>query len=176
MHHLTFAIASQSHQSTILQILQETQKWLWDQGINQWTLPFEAEWIDESIKNQEFFIVNIQHETAAVFRLTNNDLMWGDTADNAIYIHSLSVQHGWRGHGIGKHILDWIEVYAAQNNRRYLRLDCMAYNSILCRYYQQAGFVKCGLIDIQNDESVYKAQLFEKAVYPPPLTLSNIDE
>ncbi|MFT5196293.1 MAG: hypothetical protein ACI9EW_002369 [Cellvibrionaceae bacterium] len=40
----------------------------------------------------------------------------------------------------------------------------MADNLILCRYYEQAGFVKSSLKEVQNDGSVYKAQLFEKAV------------
>jgi hypothetical protein len=84
MHDLTFSVASQSDQSTVLKILQETQTWLWEQGINQWTLPFEAYWINESIENQEFFIVTIQQETAAVSQLTGHDSMWSDAPNDVV--------------------------------------------------------------------------------------------
>lgn len=164
MDELTFSIATSSHQSAILDILNETQKWLWGKGLNQWTLPFEVEWIKQSIDAGEFFVVKIDQEIVAVFRLTETDSMWEEHFERAIYIHSLAVRSSWHGHNIGLEIMKWIEAYATQNQKRCLRLDCMADNEILCRYYMAIGFVKRRIVKIENDDSVYKAQLFEKTL------------
>ncbi|MEM7114100.1 MAG: GNAT family N-acetyltransferase [Chloroflexota bacterium] len=166
MKALKVSAASQEQQTEILQILQETQQWLRYRGINQWTLRFTAEWITESIAKGEFFCGQVDQDIIAVFRLTDNDSsMWGDRTNDAIYIHSLAVVRRWRGYGIGQYLLQWIEGYAAQAARRYLRLDCLADNLALCRYYEQAGFVSCKVKDIRYaDGSSYQARLFEKVV------------
>ena len=163
MQELTFSIASLHHQAIILQILQETQKWLWDNGINQWTLPFEAKWIKQSIEKREFFIATLDDEIVAIFRLVDTDpFIWEDNSNEAIYIHSLAVLQQWRGQGIGDQILHWIEAYSKQHRYRFLRLDCMAENNRLCRFYEQFGFIKKGSKAIENEDSIYNAQLFEK--------------
>ena len=165
MHDLEISTASLHHQLNILQILQETQKWLWDKGIEQWTLPFEAQWIAQSIEENEFFISTIDNDIVAVFRLVDTDpFIWADNSNEAIYIHSLAVQQSWRGQGIGVQILSWIESYAMQYRYRYIRLDCMAENNWLCQFYEQAGFVRKASKEIFNDDSIYMAALYEKTL------------
>ncbi len=167
MHDLTFSIASQSHQSIVIEILEEAREWLRTKGINQWPFPFTPEWVDKCLEKQEFFLGNVDQVTVAVFRLLNTDpFIWGENTEDAIYIHSLAVRRSWQGHKIGSGLLHWVEDYAVQNHRPYLRLDCMAENSALCQYYEQAGFVACQMKEIQIRQFLYKAQLFEKVVRP----------
>ena len=168
MNNLNISIATSSHQSIIFDILLEAQAWLRSRGINQWTLTFTSEWVYECLERQSFFVANIDDVTVAIFRLVNSDtFIWEDNSNEAIYIHSLAVKRGWQGHGIGILLLRWIEAYAAQTQKHYLRLDCMAENVVLCQYYEQAGFEACRIKKIQyDDSSYYDAQLFEKAVRP----------
>ena len=170
MQNLQILKASRADQTEILSILLDTQQWLWSQGINQWTLPFTADWIQESIENKEFFVGTIDNQIVAVFRLINTDeFIWSNHLGNAIYIHSLAINSRWRGQGIGDSILDWIESFALKSGQEYLRLDCMAENKKLCGFYEKAGFVKRGVKEIQNESSIYKAQLFEKLISPKSL-------
>ena len=168
MPDLNISLANQSHQSIVLNILNETQQWLWSRGINQWTIPFSAEWIDQSIASAEFFIATIDNdqEPVAVFRLTDSDRsIWEEEAGHAYYIHSLAVRGAWRGQGLGTQLLDWIEAYAIKNERQSLRLDCLAENRALCRYYIGAGFIPLRKREIHyHDHPSYTAQLFEKPV------------
>lgn len=165
MHNLTFSIASQSHQSIVIEILEDAREWLKAKGINQWPFPFTPEWVNQCLEKQEFFLANVDDTTVAVFRLLNTDpFIWEEDTEDAIYIHSLAVRRSWQGHGIGSNLLRWIEDYAVHNHRPYLRLDCMAENSVLCQYYKQAGFVACRIKEFQIRQFLYKAQLFEKAV------------
>ena len=165
MPDLTIITASEAHQHIILEILQDTQKWLRAKGINQWTLPFTLDWVNECIQKQQFFVATIDDEIVGTVQLTKtDDSMWGETTKEAFYIHSLAVRRRWQGHQIGGRLLCWIEAFAIQNNRRYLRLDCMAENSTLCQYYEQLGFVSCCIKEILGGDTIYKAQLFEKAI------------
>ena len=174
MHNLTFSMASQSDQSTILEILEDAREWLHQKGINQWPFPYTPEWVHECLEEQEFFLANAGHITVAVFRLLHTDpFIWGENTEDAIYIHSLAVRRSWKGQGIGSGLLRWVEGYAAQNHRAYLRLDCVAENLALCQYYEQAGFVACGVREFQIRQLPYKAQLFEKAVKPHTVVPKN---
>lgn len=167
MHDLTFSVASHFHLPVVLEILEEARQWLNTKGINQWPFPFTSEWVNKRIENQEFFVANIDQETVAVFRLLNTDpSIWEENANDAIYIHSLAVRRSWQGHRLGRDLLRWAEDYTLQNHRSYLRLDCMAENSALCQYYEQAGFIACQIKEIQIGWYLYKAQLFEKVVGP----------
>lgn len=167
MHDLTVSMASQSHQSIILEILEDAREWLHQKGINQWPFPYTPEWVNEHLEKQEFFFANVDHITVAVFRLLSTDpFFWGENTEDAIYIHSLAVRRSWKGHRIGSDLLRWVEDYTAQKHRPYLRLDCMAENLALCQYYEQAGFVACQVREFQIRQFPYKAQLFEKVVEP----------
>lgn len=169
LHHLllqeVYSIAPLSHQTIVLDILQEAQAWLWAQGINQWTLLFTSEWVQECLAREEFFIATVAHEAVAIVRLVDSDpFIWEDHSNEAIYIHSLAVRRGWQGRGIGNHLLQWVEMYASQNDYQFLRLDCMADNRSLCQYYEQAGFVVHGVKEFPSGDSIYKAQLYEKSL------------
>lgn len=168
MPNLVFSVASQLHQTTIAEILEEGRVWLQQvKGINQWPFPFTPTWVNKYLEKQEFFLVHLDDTPVAVFRLLSTDpFIWEEDSQDAIYLHSLAVRRGWKGHGIGRHLLEWVENYTAQQNRRYLRLDCMAENLALCQYYERVGFIARGTREIPVGEFLYKAQLYEKVVIP----------
>lgn len=162
---LTFTLASQSDQCIILDILQETQLWLRTKGINQWTLPFTLQWVNECLEKKVFFVGSTENEIVAVFRLVKSDpCIWEENIKDSLYIHSVAVRLSWKGHQIGREIFKWIEKYAIQKGYNFLRLDCLADNLALCKYYENTGFIHCATKEIINRESVYYAQLFEKTI------------
>ena len=159
---LTINQASRAELDIVLNILLEAQAWLRANHIDQWTLPFTAEWVATCLERGEFFSAEIDQTIVAVVRLTESDLsVWADPGSDAIYIHSLAVRRGWQGLGIGRKMLDWVKAYAVRNQRRYLRLDCMADNIPLCRYYEKAGFVARQVKLLPTGQTTYRAQCFE---------------
>lgn len=169
MPDLNISVASPHDHVVIAEIIEQARAWLTNtKGIDQWSIPFTADWISKCIARQEFFVANADDLTVGVFRLLKTDpAFWGETAEDAVYLHSLAVRRTstWQGRGIGHSLLTWAEEYTAQQ-QPYLRLDCMAENAALCRYYEQAGFIACGTKEIQFGSRLWKSRLFQKAVGP----------
>jgi ribosomal protein S18 acetylase RimI-like enzyme len=147
--------------SAILEILEEARQWIASQGINQWRMPFTAEWIEQRIEAQEFHCLRCDNHPIAVFRLLESDPdFWPDAEPNALYVHSLAVRRGYAGHGIGLSCLRWAEAQAKACGKHYLRLDCVPDNARLCTYYEQAGFTPGEL----RQAGPWSARLFQKPV------------
>ena len=60
--------------------------------------------------------------------------------DLASYVRDLMVHPRHRHHGFGAVILGWAERFSAGTGRSRVRLDCVASNERLCRYYKEAGY------------------------------------
>jgi ribosomal protein S18 acetylase RimI-like enzyme len=159
---LTFAQAKPTDWSVIAVILEDAQRWLRSRDIPQWIPPFDRDWMEPKIAAGEFFIARLGHYPVAVVRLLRADpFFWGERDDgDALYIHSLAVRREYAGRGLGQQILEWVGDAARGSGRHYLRLDCAADNQSLCAYYERAGFVTLGSIEVGHA----RMMLFEKAV------------
>jgi GNAT superfamily N-acetyltransferase len=159
---LEFIPASFDDLPEIAAILEDAQRWLRSRGIPQWTRPFDREWIAPKIAAREFFIARLHERPVAVARLLLSDpLFWGDRDDgDALYVHSLAVRREYSGQGVGQQFLDWAVEEARRSGRRFLRLDCAADNRSLCAYYERAGFIPFGPIEVGHAVML----LFEKPI------------
>jgi GNAT superfamily N-acetyltransferase len=168
MRRIEISSAGPSDREEILEILEEIRKWLADSGIDQWPFPITTGWVQQRLERGEFRLAKIGSETVGVFRLLESDPgLWEENPGEALYIHSLAVRRRWKGHWIGRSILQWAEAYATGDNRAFLRLDCLAENTVLCRYYEQAGFSERGVKEIIIGDTVRRVRLFEKLCRPP---------
>lgn len=75
-------------------------------------------------------------------------------------MHRLAVRAPLRGRGFGQKILAWAGREAGRAGKAYLRLDCMADNPGLNRYYQSLGFVYRG----RHEDGHFSASRYEKCV------------
>lgn len=107
-------------------------------------------WIEEGIKNGEFFFVDDHaNNNIGMVRMLNEDLLyWGKQKDKAIYVHSLIVKEAYNGKGIGQRILEEIAHKAKNKDCQYLRLDSDSKNPKLCKYYENLGFMKVEVVDL----------------------------
>lgn len=55
------------------------------------------------------------------------------------YVHRVAVRD--RGTGVGARLLDWADGHVAGFGGDRLRLDCIAWDAPLRRYYERAGFL-----------------------------------
>jgi RimJ/RimL family protein N-acetyltransferase len=65
--------------------------------------------------------------------------------------------------GIGSYAIRWVIDEAGLWQRRYLRLDCLADNPRIRRYYESAGFTLCGETVVAGTRlSLYEMRLDER--------------
>jgi GNAT superfamily N-acetyltransferase len=159
---LTITQATPVEWPEVTAILEDVQRWLRSRGSPQWTRPFDHEWIEPKVAAGEFFIARLNARPIAVARILWSDpLFWGDRDNgDALYVHSLAVLREYAGQGIGQQFLDWAAEEARKSGRCFLRLDCAADNRSLCAYYEGAGFVPLGNVQVGHATMM----LFEKPV------------
>jgi len=159
---LDFKIARQDDMSLVMEILAEAAAWLKEKGIDQWPSPPNEHWqrrMAEAIQREEVYTVGIVNNRFGIVRFTWSDPYWPD--DNlAGYMHSMAVRPALQGQNVGGLILFWAMMKAKRAGKEYLRLDCLAGNGRLRRYYENQGFSHRGEV-VDHD---YIAALYEKTV------------
>jgi len=136
-------------------ILDEAAVRLQKRGIQQWSSPPPpglCRLMASEIDAGHLYLAKADNGARMIglFRLRWEDAYWsmgaGANTEPAGYVHSLALANDACGYGIGQQILQWIGAYLRDQQCRYLRLDCMAANARLRRYYEAQGFVYCGQI------------------------------
>ena len=154
---------------TVVSILEEAAQWIMAQGIDQWPATFPPQWrtrIVESIQRGEVHLARLDGQPVGTLTLQWSDRMvWGDIEDDAGYVHRLAIRRAFGGKGLGRQLLGWAEAMVAVAGKEHLRLDCMAENPALMRYYERAGFVYRGRVEGQG----WNASLYEKRVRADPV-------
>jgi ribosomal protein S18 acetylase RimI-like enzyme len=121
--------------------LSEAARWLLRRGIEQWPDPFPRARVEALVRRGEFFVARLDGMPAGSLVLRWSDAsFWGEQPDDAGYVHALAVRRAFAGQGLGDRLLAWAEVRVAEAGREFLRLDCMAENAALRRYYERLGF------------------------------------
>jgi len=128
----------------ILAVLDSAAHWLISNGINYPWRPGEwprARMVD-SIERGEVYLAKLGPRNVATITLQwSDELFWPNYPADAGYIHRLAVATDFHGREIGSHLLRWADLKAKENGKKYLRLNCMAADLALRRYYERAGFI-----------------------------------
>ncbi|MNI80191.1 Acetyltransferase (GNAT) family protein [compost metagenome] len=69
--------------------------------------------------------------------------LWGNEdgfLEDAVYIHRVVVNRAYAGTGLGSAMLKWAETGASYPGKKWLRLDCIASNEALNRFYPACGY------------------------------------
>jgi len=75
----------------------------------------------------------------ATFSLLERDpIYWPDAGDDAVYLHRFAVRRAEAGHG--RYAVTWSLEEAERRRRPFVRLDCLAENPGIRRYYERFGF------------------------------------
>jgi GNAT superfamily N-acetyltransferase len=134
----------------VLDILNESARWLAGRGINQWRVDgFPHELIANDISRGEVYVAIPKRRAVGTFTLQwSDETFWpGDTAD-AGYVHRIAVRREARGLGVA--LLRFAERVTIASGRKLLRLDCFSGNEALCSYYERAGFVRRAEVEVDG--------------------------
>jgi len=157
----------------VLEVLSEAARWLASRGINQWRVDgFPRELIAGGVSRGEVYLARRDRRAVGTFTLQwSDELFWPGAAEAAGYIHRIAVRREARG--LGVELLKFAERLTAATGRRLLRLDCFSGNSVLCDYYERAGFLRVADVEVNgcDDPTVpgstgrFFARQYEKSVH-----------
>jgi GNAT superfamily N-acetyltransferase len=161
---LTVEKAGKDDIGIVLDLLKEAALWLKDENIDYWQNWIDpaghfVDWIRRGFTEEQFYFVKYGEEIIATFRLQwDDEMFWGKRNDASGYLHSFTTSRKLKGQEIGTLVLEWIEDLCRKNRKDFLRLDCGAAISGLCRYYEKHGFKNVGEVTIMNEDLI----LYEK--------------
>ena len=114
--------------------------------------------IEMEIREQLHWKIIDDDQIACFFSIALNDrLVWDERdAEPAVYLHRIVTNPAFRGRGYVKHIVDWAEAFGRAAGKQWVRLDTGRDNAKLNAYYQECGFVFCGIkqFDDNGDPSI----------------------
>jgi GNAT superfamily N-acetyltransferase len=135
----------------IVAMLSEAARWLRARGIRQWPDPFPRSRVEPLVRRGDFYLASLDGQPAGTLALLWSDpTFWGEQPDDAGYVHALAVRRARAGWGLGARLLDWAEAEVVANGREFLRLDCVAQNQALRRYYEEQGFEPRGEVAVDD--------------------------
>lgn len=155
----------------VLDILNESARWLTSRGINQWIDGFPRELVAGDIARGEVYVARRGRRAVGTFTLQwSDEMFWPGARDQAGYIHRIAVRREARGLGVA--LLKFAERVTAASGRKLLRLDCYSGNDALCSYYERAGFVRRADVEVdgRSDPTVpesngrFLARQYEKSL------------
>ncbi len=94
--------------------------------------------------------------------LESDPMFWPDAGDAAMYLHRFAISRA--AAGAGRHAVEWCLRETQRRGRSHVRLDCLADNPGIRRYYERFGFTAV-------DEKVVEGtrySLYEVPVTPHP--------
>ncbi len=149
---LDVALAVPDELEPVMGILTEASADLAARGIRQWQRlpsPEFRRFMKEQISLGLVALARLPatHEPAGTLRFTwRQDEVWTEEPDSAGYVHTFAIRPALRGRRIGAALLAWAAGYVSGQGRSRLRLDCVASNQALRKYYAGQGFVERGIV------------------------------
>jgi GNAT superfamily N-acetyltransferase len=159
----------------VLALLESVSRWEEEIGLpHPWPRPFPRGRLREAAGRGEVYSIE-DDEGAMLGTLTlqwEDRPFWGPRPPDAGYVHRLAVRREHAGRAIGRRALAWAEARTRENGRPFLRLDCLVESTRLRRYYEEAGFVPVGEVEVGG----LPCRLFEKRLEPDRRPTARVSE
>ena len=109
----------------------------------------------EIYENRQWKIV-IDGKIACIWATTFNDpQIWEErNEDPSVYIHRIATNPDFRGQNLVGQIVEWVKIYAKENQKEFVRMDTVGDNKGLVSYYEKCGFDFLGLLKLKNTEGL----------------------
>lgn len=168
LQNLLIVRAEERDLSAIIDLMEEAATWLSTFDIKQWPVGLvrnNPSIILRRIAEHEVYLGRLEGELAATMTIQWTDpAVWGRMDDRAGYVHGLVTARRFAGRGLGRRMLEYAEERIRAENGTLIRLDCVAANPRLRRYYTESGFTFLREKQMSGDD--WRA-LFEKKLDPP---------
>jgi ribosomal protein S18 acetylase RimI-like enzyme len=143
---LTLVRAGITDYDAVMTILREAADWLSARGIQQWYhwhMDAGEQILRERLEDHEVYL--FQRDNWSIGTLTiqwTDPDVWGERGIDGLagYVHGMAVARSAGGMRVGERLLEWAVATIAARGLPFARLDEMASNAPLCRYYEERGF------------------------------------
>ncbi len=150
----------------VLSVLDEAVGWLAGRGIEQWPARFERGWLEGPVRRGESWLAESGGRALGTLQLSSSDPIWEDRPGAARYLHRLAVRR--EAAGLGRLLVGWAAGESARAGCALLRLDCVADNAAVRRYYEGLGFAHAGDVEVRGPPGDRSAEW-------PPVTVSRYE-
>jgi ribosomal protein S18 acetylase RimI-like enzyme len=143
---LTVVLAASADYDVVMVTLREAADWLSARGIQQWDhwyMDAGEQILRERLEHHEVYLVQGDNGWIGTLTIQWCDPdVWGERGIDGLagYVHGMAVARSAGGMRVGERMLEWAVGTIGAHGRRFARLDAMASNARLCRYYEQRGF------------------------------------
>jgi len=149
-NNIVFELANLEQLNEIYELYNSRTNWFKENNIKQWSryiIRHESEF-PIAIENKNYYILKKNNEIIAGFELSNNPGYFKDNGES-LYLNKVVSKVGHKN--IGIYIFMICKDIAKNNNKKYLRLDCVKWNDKLNEIYEKHGFklVGCGKSDYE---------------------------
>ncbi len=117
---------------------------------------FDRKLIETEIAENRQWKIVADGKIACVWATTFNDpQIWEErNEDPSVYIHRIATNPDFRGQNLVGQIVEWVKIYAKENQKQFVRMDTVGDNTGLINYYTKCGFDFLGLLKLKNTEGL----------------------
>ncbi|MDB5030881.1 GNAT family N-acetyltransferase [Mucilaginibacter sp.] len=117
---------------------------------------FDRKFIETEIFENRQWKIMIDNQIACIWATTFSDPeIWEEkNKDPSVYIHRIATNQDFKGRNLVGEIVQWAKNYAWVNDKKYIRMDTVGYNTGLIDYYQKCGFDFLGLSKLKNTKGL----------------------
>lgn len=138
--------------------------------IYQWNESYPSkERLAQDIEREELFVLEENSVIKGIIVLTfkmdkeYEPIEWLTPNENNLYVHRFATHPKVWGKGYGRQLMDFAEVFAAENRYRSIRLDTFSQNERNKIFYETRGYVRLGNVFFPN-QSEYPFYCYEKTL------------
>lgn len=144
-----------SNLEIILGLYRDAVKYQKEKGYNLWP-EFERSLIEKEINENHHYKIMHEDKIVCVFSVLYNDpIIWKEKdKDPAIYLHRIATNLNFKGKGMMQLITNWAYEYAAQHQKKYIRMDTWGDNENLKNYYIKFGFKHMGQVSLPENHEL----------------------
>jgi protein-tyrosine phosphatase len=151
--------------TAIVGLMDEAAGWLAGTGTTSWRPgQVDRETVLAWLATGRVYVVCTENAVVGTVRLAwSDEPVWGRRPPDAGYLHSLVVARSAAGQGLGRRLVAHAEAVVRTSGRPLVRLDHVAGNPRLERWYTEAGYAVVGRRDDVGGDPVL---LREKRIGP----------
>ena len=139
-----------------MEIIEDARLFLRESGSTQWNesgYPFKST-LEEDIRLGRLYALWLKGDIAAIGVIAGLEEVypkiqgkWITNDDNYLTIHRLAVAKEYRGLGLAKRFMGYVEDFAIDNNKTSIRIDTHEVNEIVNHIAKKLNYKYCGIVD-----------------------------
>ncbi|SET52480.1 Acetyltransferase (GNAT) family protein [Salinibacillus kushneri] len=137
-------LATSMESEEVLHVLNEATVDLMKKEIDQWSYPWNKDYIDKEVQNHNVYVLIKDYRIIGTFFLEEiNRLSHLTLSPNSFYLSKIALLPEFQGKKLGAKLINYACSYAKELNKS-LYLDCWSGNIKLRNFYSRNGFMYMG--------------------------------